>query len=188
MGCTAVVGANGQPPGADGAVKQGASTLRKVKRGSSGGRWGPLGLGVLVVVGSVVVGGAVGAGAPVAAGGVAARAGGVARAGAWWRFAHRVVDGDVSASGFELAVPDAGPDTEYCQSQRGWWMRGGWLRNALASDGDVTTTPAASEAVHRMVRAMIRVMRAQAGPVPCIGAARERLRTPSGGTASPGAG
>src|SRR6185437_6614228 len=66
IGWTAVVGANGQPPGAVGAAKQRASTLRSVKRGSSGGRCDVVGL-VVVVVGSVVVG-SVGAGSVVAAG------------------------------------------------------------------------------------------------------------------------
>src|SRR5690242_1236410 len=86
IGCTAVVGANGQPPGADGAVKQGASTLRSVKRGSSGGRCGLAGLvGVgLVGVGSVGVGSVGGAGSPVAAGVVAAGVGAACAAAWWW--------------------------------------------------------------------------------------------------------
>jgi hypothetical protein len=154
IGCTAVVGANGQPPGADGAVKQRVSTLRSVNRGSSGGRRGPAGF---VVGGGSVVVGSPGAGSPVAAGVVVAA--GVeygACAVARRCFAGLLVDGEVSASGF--VFPDAGPDTEYCHSQRGWWTRGGWLRNALARDGDATTTPAASEAVQRTVRAMIRVI------------------------------
>src|SRR5215831_5996035 len=77
IGCTAVVGANGQPPGAVGAVKQRASTLRSVKRGSSGGRCDFVGVVVVVVVGSVVVG-SVGAGSVVAEGVVTAVGAGVA--------------------------------------------------------------------------------------------------------------
>jgi hypothetical protein len=109
-----------------------------------------------VVAGGSVVAGSVGAGSPVGAGGVAAGVEYRALGAPWRRFAGRAVEGYVSASGFVL--PDAGPETEYAHSQRGWCTRGGWLRNALASDGDATTTPAASEAVHRMVRAMIRVI------------------------------
>src|SRR5437763_15669472 len=75
IGCTAVVGANGQPPGAVGAVKQRASTLRSVKRGSSGGRCDVVGF--VVFVGSVVVGSVVDAGSVVAAGVVTAVGAGV---------------------------------------------------------------------------------------------------------------
>jgi hypothetical protein len=128
-------------------------------------------------VGTVAVGPVVGAGSPVAAGVVVAGAGVAADAAGWWCFGGLVVDGYVSASGFVLA--GAGPDTEYCHSQRGWCTRGGWLRNALASDGDATTTPVASEAVQRMVRAMIRVM-GLGGAGRVIGVPRLRLRTPSG--------
>ncbi len=58
-------------------------------------------------------------------------------------------------------------------------MCGGWLRNAVASDGDATTTPAASEAVQRIVRAMIRFM-GLGGAGLVIVAAGLALRTPSG--------
>ncbi len=160
-------------------MKQRASTLRSVNRGFSAGRRGRSGFGGGGGGGVVVVGSVVGAGSVVAAGVVTAVGAGVAgQAGARWCFAgFAAVAGSVSASGF--ALPGAGPDTEYCHSQRGWWMCGGWLRNAVASDGEATTTPAASEAVQRIVRAMIRFM-GLGGAGLVIVAAGPPLPTPSG--------
>ena len=72
------------------------------------------------------------------------------------------------------------PDTDHRHRFFEWCTGPWWVRKTFASEGDATTTPVESEAVQRRVRAMIRVMAAQAGPVGFIDGPEPLRSTPSG--------
>ena len=148
IGCTAVLGANGHPPG-DGLVrKQRASTLRSVNAGLGAGPGGGSGAPPPVDAG----------GGEVVVGSVAAGLETTTWAGAFvcrWR---ACLAGVRCAPADGAGVVGDAPDTDHCHNVFEWWIRRWGLRNAVAREGVATTTPVVSEAVQRRVRAMILVM------------------------------